>query len=73
MRPIDRLIYFSVWPGMDPERLAMRAPPEVGTGRRFGQGLTTALFGLGGVFLLAVFFPRSVAFCGGVAWESRRC
>ena len=63
--PFDRLLYFSVWPGMDPERLAMRAPPEAGTGRRFGKGLATVLFGLGGVFLLAVFFPRLSPFAVG--------
>lgn len=61
----DRVLFFSVWPGMDPERLAMREPAEPGTGARFGRGLTVGLFGLAGVFLLAVFFPRLSPFAVG--------
>lgn len=55
---VDRLAYFSVWPGMDPERLARRKTPATGTGSRFGHGLTVALVGVVGGFLLAVFYPR---------------
>lgn len=55
LSPLDRLAYSSIWPGMDVERLAQRAPAEAGTGRRFGVGLTTTIFGLGGVLMIAVF------------------
>lgn len=58
IQPLDRLLYATVWPGLDPERLAARSDPEPGTGHRFGMGLIGALSGLGGVFLLAVFYER---------------
>ena len=65
LKPFDRLTYFSVWPGMDAERLAMRVPPETGTGRRFGKGLALSLVGLGSVFLIAAFLPSLPAWSVG--------
>ncbi|RYG45342.1 hypothetical protein EON79_12880, partial [bacterium] len=58
LKALDRLAYFSLWPGMDAERLAMREPAEAGTGDRFGRGLAVAIVGAGALFLLAVFYPR---------------
>lgn len=58
LKPLDRAIYFTLWPGMDPERLAQRKPPEKGTGQRFGRGLTLTICGPIATVLIAIFQPN---------------
>lgn len=57
LRPLDRLLYMTLWPGLDPERLSLRAAPHRETGRRFGRGLTITLLGIATLGGLALFFP----------------
>jgi alginate O-acetyltransferase complex protein AlgI len=57
LRPLDHFLFTTVWPGMDPERFALRAAAPSGTGARFGRGLVLALAGLGGAAGLALAYP----------------
>lgn len=62
---VDRAIFATVWPGMDAENLAERAPCPDGEGRKFARSLTVTLFGLGSVLAIAIFYPQIGAFWAG--------
>jgi len=54
---LDRAIYMTVWPGMDPERLSRRLPPPAETARTFAHGLVLTLVGVGCTGLIALGTP----------------
>ncbi|WP_158409276.1 membrane bound O-acyl transferase family-domain-containing protein [Fimbriimonas ginsengisoli] len=57
LRLLDHLLFVTIWPGMDAESFAQRAPAPNGTGARFGRGLTLMLFGIAVAGATAIFLP----------------
>lgn len=67
---LDRLLYMTAWPGLDPDRLSQRAEPSPETGRRFAAGLTLALCGAAAIGALALWeplIPRPILGWAGIA------
>lgn len=54
---VDRLLFATLWPGMDPENLTRRsaAPPE--TASRFARGLWLAILGVAATGCIALAYP----------------
>jgi alginate O-acetyltransferase complex protein AlgI len=68
---IDQLLYLTIWPGMDPERLSQRRAPGDDVARGFSRGLVVTLAGLGSLLLLAVALPMlSTAAAGWIGIAS---
>jgi len=54
---LDRALYMTIWPGMDPERVGRRAAPPSETASVFAKGLVMTLFGIGFTGLVALGTP----------------
>lgn len=55
---LDRVLFTTIWPGMDAERLSLRQPAGKEVGAWFGKGLALTLAGGGGIVMLALLYPR---------------
>jgi alginate O-acetyltransferase complex protein AlgI len=55
---VDRILFATVWPGMDDESFVIQAPASNESGARFGRGLTLTLLGMAAIGGLALAFPH---------------